>query len=277
MFGPIVGGLTNKFGLRKICISGSIIATIGLLLSTLSPNVSILMITLGAIGGLGAGAINLPANIAVGYYFETKRALATGISQCGSGVGQFVFAPLATLVLTSSFQKMDNEIEEELVKNITTPLITTITNDTNKNISEQCVPGNDIDAIPGWKVHIYIIAGLIFLCSFFGALLLDLKEEEFVDEDGKKTTKTSTTNLLPSICLNESKSQKKEVKIVKPFSRNDIYYNKDVNKLVAEEHTTETWDEFRHLLLTPIRYDLFFDCSETFYLYNIQLYISKSA
>ena len=36
---------------------------------------------------------------AVGYYFEKKRALATGISVCGSGVGTFVFAPLGTYLL----------------------------------------------------------------------------------------------------------------------------------------------------------------------------------
>jgi len=37
--------------------------------------------------------------VAVGYYFEKKRALATGISVCGSGVGTFVFAPLTTVLL----------------------------------------------------------------------------------------------------------------------------------------------------------------------------------
>ena len=99
MFGPIIGGLANKFGLRPICMSGSIIACIGLCLSIISPNVQLLMITIGIVGGLGAGMISLPANIAIGYYFESKRALATGISMCGSGVGQFVFAPLITFLL----------------------------------------------------------------------------------------------------------------------------------------------------------------------------------
>jgi MFS family permease len=35
----------------------------------------------------------------VGYYFETKRSLATGIAVCGSGFGTFAFAPLATMLL----------------------------------------------------------------------------------------------------------------------------------------------------------------------------------
>ena len=43
--------------------------------------------------------IYLPAVVAVGYYFETKRSLATGIAVCGSGFGTFTFAPLASYLL----------------------------------------------------------------------------------------------------------------------------------------------------------------------------------
>jgi len=35
--------------------------------------------------GVGFGFIYLPAIVTVGYYFETKRAFATGIAVCGSG------------------------------------------------------------------------------------------------------------------------------------------------------------------------------------------------
>jgi MFS family permease len=58
-----------------------------------------LMLTYGVLGGFGLGLIYLPAVVAVGYYFEKKRALATGISVCGSGVGTFIFAPFATYLL----------------------------------------------------------------------------------------------------------------------------------------------------------------------------------
>ena len=47
------------------------------------------MLTYGVIGGFGLGLIYLPAVVAVGYYFEKRRALATGISVCGSGVGEY--------------------------------------------------------------------------------------------------------------------------------------------------------------------------------------------
>ena len=98
MFGPIVGGLANKYGLRQICIAGGIVSCFGLCVSTLSPNVSIFIITVGVIGGFGASLVFLPANIAIGYYFENKRALATGITHCGSGVGQFILAPFITFL-----------------------------------------------------------------------------------------------------------------------------------------------------------------------------------
>ena len=50
--------------------------------------------------GLGAGMIYMPSIIIVGYYFESKRSLATGIAVCGSGVGSIVVPPLANFALT---------------------------------------------------------------------------------------------------------------------------------------------------------------------------------
>jgi len=99
MSGPIVGGLVNKFGCRFVCMLGSTISFIAFSLSIFSPNVPTLMLLYGIIGGFGLGLIYLPAVVAVGYYFEKKRALATGISVCGSGVGTFIFAPLTTVLL----------------------------------------------------------------------------------------------------------------------------------------------------------------------------------
>lgn len=39
--------------------------------------------------------IYLPAIVIVSYYFERRRAFATGLACCGSGFGTFIFAPLA--------------------------------------------------------------------------------------------------------------------------------------------------------------------------------------
>ena len=41
----------------------------------------------------------LPAIVAVSYYFEKRRSLATGLAVCGSGIGTFIFAPLTEVLL----------------------------------------------------------------------------------------------------------------------------------------------------------------------------------
>lgn len=41
----------------------------------------------GVVGSIGLGLIYMPAVIAVGFYFEKWRGLATGIATCGTGLG----------------------------------------------------------------------------------------------------------------------------------------------------------------------------------------------
>lgn len=50
--------------------------------------------------GVGFGLMYLPAIVMVGFYFEKRRAFATGVAVCGSGIGAFVFAPLCEKLLT---------------------------------------------------------------------------------------------------------------------------------------------------------------------------------
>lgn len=58
-----------------------------------------LMMMVCVAGGIGAGLIYVPAVITTGFYFEKWRALATGISVCGSGIGAFVLSPISTLLI----------------------------------------------------------------------------------------------------------------------------------------------------------------------------------
>ncbi|XP_053693163.1 monocarboxylate transporter 2 isoform X1 [Sabethes cyaneus] len=115
--GPVVSALANKYGCRAVCIAGSIISCVAFALSTLSTNVTMMMLTYGVMGGIGFGFIYLPAVVAVGYYFETKRSLATGIAVCGSGFGTFAFAPLANMLLENFDWKNSTLILAGLILN----------------------------------------------------------------------------------------------------------------------------------------------------------------
>lgn len=98
--GPIVSALTNKFGCRSVCIVGGVIASLAYLLTIFANSVEYLMVFQGVLGGLGFGLVYLPAVVCVGYYFESKRALATGIAVCGSGIGTMIFPPLLNYMIS---------------------------------------------------------------------------------------------------------------------------------------------------------------------------------
>lgn len=96
LVGPIAATLVSKFGTRAVCMSGAVISSLAVFMSSYSPNVGVLMLLYGVLGGLGLGFMYVPSVVAVGYWFEKRRALVSGIAVCGTGVGTFLFAPLVT-------------------------------------------------------------------------------------------------------------------------------------------------------------------------------------
>ncbi|XP_064627778.1 monocarboxylate transporter 2-like [Lineus longissimus] len=92
--GPIAGALINKYGCRWTCIAGGIISCVGCVLCVFATSSEILCLTFGVISGVGLSLVYTPGVIIVAFYFEKRRALATGISVSGSGIGTFAMAPL---------------------------------------------------------------------------------------------------------------------------------------------------------------------------------------
>uniref|UniRef100_A0A0N4ZQ74 MFS domain-containing protein n=1 Tax=Parastrongyloides trichosuri TaxID=131310 RepID=A0A0N4ZQ74_PARTI len=92
--GPIASAVTNKIGCRLTTIAGAIVASLGLFAASFSTSLEMVMVTAGAICGVGFGLIYCPAIVIVTMYFEKYRALATGIAVCGAGVGTAVISPL---------------------------------------------------------------------------------------------------------------------------------------------------------------------------------------
>ncbi len=97
--GPIASALSNRFGFRAVVIAGSLFGFVGLSISSFAQSVDVLFATLGLLFGLAVGMVFTPIVVGVGFYFDKRRALATGIAVCGSGAGTFVFAPLTHWLL----------------------------------------------------------------------------------------------------------------------------------------------------------------------------------
>ncbi|CAJ0954180.1 unnamed protein product, partial [Mesorhabditis belari] len=100
LVGPLASALANNYGCRAVTILGAFISFFGFMASTLVPQIFLLYITFGVIGGVGFGLVYLPAIVIVPQYFDNKRALAVGLAVCGSGIGTSLFALLNPIVMT---------------------------------------------------------------------------------------------------------------------------------------------------------------------------------
>jgi len=92
--GPVVAGLVTKFGARPVCITGSCLASLGLLGASFAWNVTSLLMCYSLVTGVGFGCMYIPGVVASQEHFTTRRALATGIAVCGTGIGTLVMPPL---------------------------------------------------------------------------------------------------------------------------------------------------------------------------------------
>ena len=99
MGGPIASALATKFGCRKVLMFGGTIATLGCFCSAFADSIYNLCFLFGVITGLGMSMGYVTSVVIVAFYFENKRALATGLSVCGSGIGTFVFSPLTEFLI----------------------------------------------------------------------------------------------------------------------------------------------------------------------------------
>ncbi|XP_018648622.1 putative monocarboxylate transporter [Schistosoma mansoni] len=95
MIGPFAAALTNKFGCRKVALFGYALASVSIFVSSLMPTVNALIITFGILAGSSFGLIYLPSLIAVSFYFNRRRELASGIAVAGTPFGAVIFGPLA--------------------------------------------------------------------------------------------------------------------------------------------------------------------------------------
>jgi MFS family permease len=93
---PIVGGLIDRFGPRRVIGPGILVLTIGLILCSLVNTLFQFYIFYGLIIGVGVTCISIvPYTAILGHWFEKKRGLASGIAVSGMGLGTFILVPLS--------------------------------------------------------------------------------------------------------------------------------------------------------------------------------------
>jgi len=93
------GRLSDRFGPRIVVLIGAVILGIGFTVSGYITEKWHLYITYGVIAGFGGGLIYLPPIAPAPKWWPDRRALATGFSVVGLGLGSFIMAPLATYII----------------------------------------------------------------------------------------------------------------------------------------------------------------------------------
>ena len=99
LFGPVAGRLTDRFGARAVVISGAVLSTIGLLLTSLVPSLYLMLLTYGGIFGCGSSLVYIAVYEIVPRYFVKRRSLATGLVTMSVGIGLLVMSPVCQALI----------------------------------------------------------------------------------------------------------------------------------------------------------------------------------
>lgn len=85
--GSLAGPLFDRGYLRHLVAAGSFFVILGLFMTSLARNEWEIFLAQGLTVGIGSGLLFVPSVSTVLTYFSKKRALAMGITACGSSVG----------------------------------------------------------------------------------------------------------------------------------------------------------------------------------------------
>ena len=96
------GYLNNRFGPRIIATLGGILYGLGVILAAFAaPNIFILYLTFGIIGGIGIGLGYIVALAMLIKWFPDRRGFITGLAVAGFGAGALITSPVAAALITS--------------------------------------------------------------------------------------------------------------------------------------------------------------------------------
>lgn len=93
---PLVGGLIDRFGPRRVIAPGILILAVGLMLCSRIETLTQFYIFYGVVVGTGISCIGIVSYSAIlAHWFEKKRGLASGIAVSGMGLGTFLLVPMS--------------------------------------------------------------------------------------------------------------------------------------------------------------------------------------
>ncbi|MEQ1720974.1 MAG: OFA family MFS transporter [Nitrosomonas sp.] len=96
---PLAGNLMARWGPRKTTMLGGLLVGTGWIAASFSPNIAILTLLYGVIGGAGVGIVYGCPIAVIAKWFPQKSGLAIGLTVMGFGVSALVMAPLMKIMI----------------------------------------------------------------------------------------------------------------------------------------------------------------------------------
>lgn len=98
---PLVGGLIDRFGPRRVVLPGILILALGLILCRTIETLTQFYLLYGVLMGTGITCIGIVTYSAIlAHWFEKRRGLASGIAVSGMGLGTFVLVPFSQSLIS---------------------------------------------------------------------------------------------------------------------------------------------------------------------------------
>jgi len=120
---PFVGGMVDRFGPRKVIVSGSLVLGMGLALCSFTSTWWHYYLFLGVVTGLGIGSIGwVPHTTIIQQWFKTNRGLAIGIISSGIGFGILFCVPSVQYLISRVGWRMTYRIMACFIPLIVVPL-----------------------------------------------------------------------------------------------------------------------------------------------------------
>jgi len=100
---PTFGALADRFGAFRTVLAGALMMAVGSALTPFATNEFMLIATIGMLtaAGAGAGSFGVLIGVVAQKVPAHKRSVASGFVNAGGSLGQFVFAPLNQLLISS--------------------------------------------------------------------------------------------------------------------------------------------------------------------------------
>lgn len=99
LLSPVASILTDRFGIQKTALVGSVMVILGMFLSSVVNSLELLYLTYGFLFGTGASLAYTPSLVILGHYFKRNLGIVNGIVTAGSSLFTIVLPLLLRVTL----------------------------------------------------------------------------------------------------------------------------------------------------------------------------------